>query len=59
MIMSANDSWYWVGSGWVQIFPTCSGLGRVSQLMVGLDRVTQNGPMDNSVAIYRTPREAK
>jgi len=31
-------------------FFTCSGLGWVSQLMgwVGLGRVTQNGPMDNS-----------
>ena len=29
MIMLANDSQYWVGSGCVQIFFTCSGLGWV------------------------------
>jgi len=32
--MLANDSQYWVGSGWVQIFPlVVVGLGWVSQLM--------------------------
>jgi len=32
------------------IFSTCSGLGRVGSVSwwVGLDRVTQNGPVDNS-----------
>jgi len=30
--MLANDSQYWVGSGWVQIFPLV-GLGWVSHLM--------------------------
>jgi len=38
VIMLANDSQYCVGSGWVQIFFTCSGLRWVSQLIgwVGL-----------------------
>jgi len=35
-----------VGSGCVPIFPL--GFGWVSQTMVGLDRVRQNGPTDNS-----------
>jgi len=43
--MLANDSQYWVGSGWVQIFSLVVGT-------VGLGRVTQNGPMDNS-GLYR------
>jgi len=29
VIMLASDSYYWVESGWVQIFFTCSGLGWV------------------------------
>jgi len=43
--MLANDSQYWVGSGWVQIFSLVVGC-------VGLGRVTQNGPMDNC-GLYR------
>ena len=41
----------WFGLGRIGLgpnFSTCSGLGWVSQLMGRLDRVTQNGPMDNS-----------
>jgi len=38
--------------GWIELGPnlsTCKWFGWVSQLMgwVGLDRVAQNGPMDN------------
>jgi len=29
VIMLANDSQYWVGSGWVQFFFTCRGLGQL------------------------------
>ena len=38
----------WVGLG--PNFPTCNGLGWVGSVSswVGLDRVTQNGPTDNS-----------
>jgi len=49
---------YWVGSGWVQFFSTCSGLGWAGSVSwwVGLDQVTQNGLMDNSVRhISRIP----
>ena len=46
--------------GWVELGPTiftCSGLGWVGSdsWWVGLDRVTQNGPMDNSGLLYSGP----
>jgi len=46
--MLANDSQYWVGSGWVQIFSLVVGWVEFGQSADGLGRVTENGPMDNS-----------
>ena len=45
--------WVWLGP----TFPTCNGSGWVGSVSwwVGLDRVTQNGPMDNS-GLARKPR---
>jgi len=37
-----------VGLGWVHIFYGWVGSGCVTQLMVGLDPVVENGPTDNS-----------
>jgi len=59
-MMLANDSQYWVGSGWVQIFFTYSGLGWVSQLMgwVGSHKLdpwtTLSLPLVRSSKLYRT-----
>ena len=46
--MIANDSQYWVESGWVQIFSLVVGWVGLRQSADGLGRVTQNGPVDDS-----------